>query len=96
MASGCGSADSSGHYSVTTAPFTIKADRAVSNGYIDTICFQCTNGPQTISLDSFVVTLTPDPCLTSLSAPGSAPTNPTFAYDDVTTIETIGGWTLFA
>jgi len=36
------------------------------------------------------------PCLTVLSAPATAPTNPTFAYDKLTTTETIGGWTLFA
>jgi len=40
-----------------------------------------------------VITQTADPCLSSLSA--AAPSNPTFAYDAVTTIETIGGWSLF-
>jgi len=45
--------------------------------------------------DNFVVTQSPLDCSTSLSAATPAPSNPTFAYDAVTTTETIGGWSLF-
>jgi len=34
--------------------------------------------------------------MTTLTAAATAPSNPTFAYDIVTTVETIGDWTLFA
>ena len=86
MVSGCGSADTSGHYTVTTAPFTIKADRTINPGYSDTLCIQCTNGDQTIDYDGLIVTVAPDPCLTSLSAATTTPSNPsTYPYDGVTT-----------
>ena len=69
MASGCATVDTSGYFTVDTAInlFAIKAARNIHPGYTVTICVQCTNGVQTISEDGVVITLAPDPCLTSLS-----------------------------
>jgi len=65
-------------------------------GWTETICVSCSNAHGDIQdYDNFVVTQIQSPCMTTLTTAATAPTNPTFSFDDVTTIETIGGWTLF-
>lgn len=60
------------------------------------ICYECTNGVQTITISGITVTLTADPCFTSLSAAVPAPVNPNIiTYDAVTTTSIVGDMSTF-
>ena len=80
----------------SNSPWIITAKKNILAGYDVTVCIECTNGVDTITLKNYRINQVINTCSADLSAATSAPSNPTLTYNGTTITETVASsYTVF-